>query len=295
MDLVQLEIFRAIAQHNSVAAAASVMHRVPSNLTTRLKQLEEELGVQLFLRENNRLRLSQAGHSFLGYATRILDLVAEARQVAAGNEPIGRFALGSLESTAAVRIPPLLARYHQRYPKVELDLSTGPSGQMIDGVISGTLVAAFVDGPVQHPALAGMPVFTEEMLVIAPPGHGPILRGHDANGQVMYAFRDNCSYRHHFERWFASDQAEPAGVRELESYHSMLACISAGGGVAIIPRSMLETMPGRDLVSAWPLGEAFRQLSTWLIWRKDTRSQALEVFREAVAEFVEQHAELIHG
>ena len=288
MDLVQLEIFRAVAQHKSIAAAAQAMHRVPSNLTTRLKQLEADLGVDLFIRENNRLRLSHAGHSFLAYAARILDLVGEAKSVVAGNEPIGRFPLGSLESTAAVRIPPLLASYHQRYPNVELDLSTGPSGQMIDGVISGSLIAAFVDGPIAHPALTGMAVFSEQMMVIAPPGHTPIKRGQDAHGQVMYAFRDNCSYRHHFERWFAYDQAAPSGVRELESYHSMLACISAGGGVAIIPRSMLEVMPAAESVSSWPLMPEFAMLSTWLIWRKDTHSRALELFSQMVAEAINQ-------
>ncbi|MEX5669536.1 LysR substrate-binding domain-containing protein, partial [Pseudomonas neuropathica] len=85
-----------------------------------------------------------------------------------GEEPQGSFPLGSLESTAAVRIPELLAAYNQRYAKVELDLSTGPSGTMIDGVLSGRLAAAFVDGPVLHPALEGVPAFEEEMVLIAP-------------------------------------------------------------------------------------------------------------------------------
>ena len=135
MDLTQLEFFRAVAQDGSITAAAGRLHRVPSNLTTRIKQLESELGAELFIREKSRLRLSPTGRSFLDYAERILDLVEEARQVASGAEPHGSFSLGSMESTAAVRIPELLARYHQRFPKVQLDLSTGPSGEMIDGVL----------------------------------------------------------------------------------------------------------------------------------------------------------------
>ena len=51
MDLVQLEIFKAVAEHGSISAAAQQIHRVPSNLTTRIKQLEEDLGVELFIRE----------------------------------------------------------------------------------------------------------------------------------------------------------------------------------------------------------------------------------------------------
>src|SRR5262245_48518528 len=104
MDFAELEIFRAVATHESIVGAAAAIHRVPSNVTTRLKQLEADLGVELFIRENKRLRLSAAGHGFLVYARRILDLVDEARASVSGAEPQGWFPLGALESTAAVRI-----------------------------------------------------------------------------------------------------------------------------------------------------------------------------------------------
>jgi DNA-binding transcriptional LysR family regulator len=70
VDLVQLEIFKAVAEQGSISAAAQHIHRVPSNLTTRIKQLED-LGVELFIREKSRLRLSPAGWNFLEYTRRI--------------------------------------------------------------------------------------------------------------------------------------------------------------------------------------------------------------------------------
>lgn len=282
LDLVQLEMFCAVAERGSIAAAAQSIHRVPSNLTTRIKQLEADLGVDLFIRENNRLRLSLAGHGFLAYAKKILELVVEARTFVTGDEPIGRFPLGSLESTAAVRIPQLLANYNQRYPQVELELSTGPSGEMLGGVLDGRLIAAFVDGPISHPSLEGMSVFEEQMVIVAPAHHNPIRRGTDANGDAIYVFRQNCSYRRHFERWFASDGAVPGKVRELESYHAMLACVGAGSGLAIMPRSMFDSMPGSAIVSAWPMNDGFEYLQTWLVWRTDTASGALKAFRDMV-------------
>jgi DNA-binding transcriptional LysR family regulator len=280
LDLVQLEIFKAVAEQGSISAAAQLIHRVPSNLTTRIKQLETDLGVELFIREKHRLRLSPAGWNFLDYARRILALVDEARAAVSGEEPQGPFSLGSLESTAAVRIPALLARYNQQYAKVELDLTTGPSGAMIDGVLAGRLVAAFVDGPVLHPSLEGVAVFEEEMVIIAPLNHAPVNRARDVNGASIYAFRANCSYRHHFERWFSEDAAVPGKIYEMESYHGMLACVSAGAGLALMPRSMLESMPGCTTVSIWPLSESFRLLQTWLIWRRGTVSQSLTRFVE---------------
>jgi len=279
-------MFKAVAEQGSISAAAQHIHRVPSNLTTRIKQLEEDLGVDLFIREKSRLRLSPAGWNFLEYTRRILDLVQEARSTVAGEDPQGTFALGSLESTAAVRIPAVLAAYNQRYPKVDLDLSTGPSGTMLEGVLSGRLVAAFNDRPGMHPTLEGMPVFEEEMVIIAPLNHAPVNRAQDVNGENIYAFRANCSYRHHFENWFVNDQAVPRKIHEMESYHGMLACVSAGAGLAMMPRTMLENMPGCSTVSAWPMSEDFRYLKTWLVWRRGTVSRSLSTFVNLLEESI---------
>lgn len=280
MNLSQLEMFRAVAETGSISAAAQRVHRVPSNLTTRIKQLESELGVELFIRENQRLRLSPAGRNFLSYNNRILDLVEEARVSVSGTEPQGIFSLGALESTAAVRIPPLLARYHQQFGKVELALSTGPSGELLDKLVEGELEATFVDGPVLHPVLDGIPVYQEEMVIVAPLSHAAVTRGREVNGEIIYAFRSNCSYRRHFESWFADDGAAPGKIYEMESYHGMLACVIAGGGLALMPRSMLESMPGSATVSLWPLADNYRFLTTWLIWRRGTLTRNLSEFVE---------------
>ena len=284
MDLTQLEMFNAVAREGSITHAARRVHRVPSNLTTRIRQLEDDLGVALFIRENQRLRLSPAGHSFLRYSEQILALVDEARMVVAGDEPQGLFSVGSLESTAAVRIPPTLARYNQRYPKIQFDLATGPSGTMIDGVLEGTLSAACGDGPVMNPGLEGIPVYREEMMIVAPKGHPPVTRGGDVNGSSIYAFRANCSYRRHFESWFHADGAAPGRIHEMESYHGMLACAIAGAGLAMMPRSMLESMPGHHQVEAWPLPEKWRWLTTWLIWRRGAKTRQLDAFIELLDE-----------
>ncbi len=109
MEFGQLRIFQAVAEEGSIARAAERLHRVPSNLSTRLRQLEEQLGVDLFLRERQRLQLSPAGKVLLDYAARLFALQEEARAAVQGGEPVGDFALGSMYSTAAIHLPPRLA------------------------------------------------------------------------------------------------------------------------------------------------------------------------------------------
>lgn len=276
MDLTQLEIFRAIAEQGSVTAAAERLHRVPSNISTRLRQLEEELGIELFTREKLRLHITDAGKTLLDYACSILALTEEARQRVSGQQPAGIFTLGAIESTAAVHLPPLIARYHQTWPDVELDMSTGPSGDMIDGLLAGSFSAVFIDGPPRHPLLEGIPVFPEEMVIISALNHPPVTSAKNIAGATIYAFRANCSYRRLFENWFADAGSAPGKIFEMESYHGIVACVSAGAGLAMIPYSMLKSMPGRDSVQAWPIAEQRGKIAIWLVWRKGGVSANLQ-------------------
>ncbi len=99
-------MFCCVAETGSVARAAEQLHRAVE-FDHRLRQLEQELGADLFIREKQRLRLSPMGHNFLCYANRIPALSDEAMSITHAGEPAGNFALGSMESTAPR--PPALA------------------------------------------------------------------------------------------------------------------------------------------------------------------------------------------
>src|SRR5215813_2258641 len=105
MDLADLQIFRSVVHEGGVTRAAERLHRVQSNVTTRIRQLEADLGVALFIREGKRLHLAPAGQVLLGYADRLLALAEETRSAVQDARPRGPFRLGAMESTAAVRLP----------------------------------------------------------------------------------------------------------------------------------------------------------------------------------------------
>ena len=101
MDLADLHIFRSVVQAGGVTRAAEKLNRVQSNVTTRVRQLEADLGVQLFIREGKKLHLSPEGKLLLDYADRLLDLAQEAREALHDAKPRGLLRLGTMESTAA--------------------------------------------------------------------------------------------------------------------------------------------------------------------------------------------------
>ncbi|MBF8757164.1 putrescine utilization regulator PtrR [Pseudomonas guariconensis] len=268
MEFSQLRIFQAVAEEGSVTRAAERLHRVPSNLSTRLRQLEEQLGVELFVRERQRLQLSPAGKVLLDYANRLSTLRDEAVAAVQGGQPAGDFVLGTMYSTAATHLPPLLARYHQTYPAVNLQVQAAPSGELLEGLLAHRLDAALVDGPLSLAGLDGVPLCEEVLVLITRPEHPPVHSARDVAGRAVFTFRQGCSYRMRLEAWYAHDHTPMGRVMEIESYQSMLACVIAGAGVALMAQSMLDTLPGRDQVQAHRLQAPFDHAVTWLMWRQ---------------------------
>ena len=278
MEFSQLRIFQAVAEEGSVTRAAERLHRVPSNLSTRLRQLEEQLGVELFLRERQRLQLSPAGKVLLDYANRLAALRDQAIAAVQGGEPAGDFVLGTMYSTAAIQLPPLLARYHQAYPAVNLQVQAAPSGELLERLLSHRLDAALMDGPPNLAGVDGVPLCEEQLVLITSPQHLPVLSARDVAGEAVFTFRQGCAYRTRLEAWYAHDHTPMGRVMEIESYQSMLACVIAGAGVALMSRSMLDSLPGREQVRAHPLPAPFDHAVTWLMWRQGMRGANLQAW-----------------
>src|SRR4051812_45613649 len=188
MDFALLQVFKAVADEGSITAAARKLHRVPSNVTTRVKQLEATLGKPLFVRQRGRLTLSSDGRLFLGYVEQLLRMFEQAKEAISGSAPGGILKLGTLESTAASRLPPLLASYHRNYPGVRIELSTGTAAALTDDVVSRKIDAAFVADCVTAPELELLPVFEEELVLIAPQSHPAIRSSRDVRTDTIIAF-----------------------------------------------------------------------------------------------------------
>src|SRR6266853_3088371 len=272
MDLVELQIFKTVAELGGITKAAAALHRVQSNVTTRVKQLEARLGTKLFHRQGRKLVLSSEGKVLLAYADRLLRLASEARAALKGHGPHGVFRLGTLESTAATRLPPVLARYHRDYPAVRLELVTGTSGALVDRVLRGEIEAAFVAEPFAAKNLETQHAFSEELVLITPKGHRRVARPQDIDERVVLAFTTGCSYRRRLEAWLGRSSVVAERVMEYGSYHAIVACVAAGAGIAAIPRSVLRLAGAEAQVAVHPLPQGVARARTQLVWRRGHQS-----------------------
>src|SRR5438105_544457 len=279
IDLTALEIFKTVAEQGSITKAAARLHRVQSNVTTRVKQLEERLGAQLFLRQHRRLVLSPQGKRLLAYADRILHLSSEAEAALRNGTPAGTLQIGALESTAATRLPPVLSRYHRAYPDVRIELVTGTTGALVTRVMNPEVEAAFVAEPFTANDPEAEPVFSEELVLIAPKSFPRIKTRKDIGHTTLIAFATGCSYRRRLEAWLGGAQMVPERVMEFGSYHAIVACVAAGAGIAVVPRAIIRALRPEQEVEIFPLPANISRAKTQLVWRRGHQSMALDALR----------------
>ncbi len=266
LDLDDLHIFRSVVRAGGIMRAASQLNRVPSNVTTRIKQLEERLGVKLFRRQGRGLALTDAGHALLGHAERLLRLADEAEQELRNGVVRGVLRLGSLESAAGVRLPPILSTYYANHPQTSIELQTGTPDALLRRVVQFEIEAAFVSEPFEKKSLSSMPFFDEELVLITAKSALKVKHAKDLDGQTLVGFSTGCSYRRRATEWLAASGVSPSRCLDLGSYHAIVACVAAGTGVAMVPAGVLDQVTLGKSVQRNALPASIRRNRTHLVW-----------------------------
>lgn len=284
MDPTALATFAAVARRGSVSAAALELHTVQSNVTTRLKQLEADLGVSLFLRHSRGMSLTDAGTRLLGYAQRLAALSDEALSAVRDDGLVrGSLRIGSMETTAAVRLPAVLGRFHRAHPDVQLEVRTGPTAELLEHVLAHRLETALVAGPVDHPDLLTEPVFREELVLVSASDAGEPEAQLRDGGLTVIVFRQGCAYRQRLEAHFAASGWLPFRRLEFGTLEGVLGCVGAGVGVSVLPRSAVETYRGRDDLRVSTLAPKPMWVETLLVRRRDAHAGApLRAFGDVI-------------
>jgi DNA-binding transcriptional LysR family regulator len=260
--------------------AAAELHTVQSNVTARIRALEREIGAPLFQRHVRGVSLTPAGERMLPYAARIRKLVADAKLSALDDGvPGGTLTLGTLETTAAMRLSPILSGFARSYPQVRLSLTTGTSCSLTADVAECRLDAAFVAGPVEHPDLEGETIFREELVLVTPRSMRAPEAINAAQDLKTIVFRIGCSYRQRLEAVLAEMGVVTVTPLEFGSLDAIIACVAAGIGITLLPRGVVSSAAERNLVTIHTLAPEKAHVETLFIRRRDAYlSSAMQAF-----------------
>ncbi|MNB71056.1 HTH-type transcriptional regulator GltR [compost metagenome] len=281
MESSELRIFRAVAAEGSITKAAANLGYVQSNVTTRIQQLEAELGTPLFYRQRGMV-LTPAGEKLLTYAEQILHLLDVAsRFLCEPDTPSGSLAIGTYHSISSLHLPNVLAEYHHAYPDVDLSLFTGSADDLLYKVLHYELDGAFVKLPsLDNDDLIKELEFKEELVIVSRPEYK---EAQSVYGRPFLMSSDGCPNRNQLERWLKFNGVSKVRYMEFNHVDSIIQGVLADLGVSFISRSSIKHYEDKGLLKSFPVPAQFSSTRTFFIRRRGAvKTEALSRFIDLI-------------
>ena len=255
IELRHLRYFLAVAEHLHFGRAAEQLHLAQPPLSTQIRQLEEMLGVQLFLRSKRKVELTEAGQVFQEEARKVLEAMERAgtaaRQAAQGIR--GRLRLGFASSAPFGIFPQVLRTYRQAYPQVILELKESGSAEQLVALQEHRLDFGFVRLPASATNVCIEAIDREAMILALPESH-PLsqrenlaLQEFSQDPFVIFPRRDGPGIYDRIIGWCVQAGFTPRIVQEVGQMHAIVGLVGAGLGVSLVPES-LQTVHARGVV-----------------------------------------------
>ena len=172
MTLDQLAIFVAVAEREHLTRAAAALGLTPSAVSASIKALEAYYNVRLFDRVGRGIELTREGRAFLREAKETLARVKSAKAVLSelGGLRTGRLDVHASQTIANYWLPPRLLRFRQKHPGIEVHLTIGNTATVSAAVMEGAAELGFIEGTIDEPALALLPVMIDKLVIVTAPG-----------------------------------------------------------------------------------------------------------------------------
>ncbi|QCX48224.1 LysR family transcriptional regulator [Ralstonia pseudosolanacearum] len=289
MELRHLRCFLAVAEELHFARAAERLHIEQSPLSRAIKELEEDLGAQLFVRTTRSTRLTRAGRMFLEHVPRVLASLQQARDSvkAAANGFHGQLRIALSDGITPSCFSALLALCRQEEPEIEIRLSEVPLSQQIKGLHDDLYDVGFAQSDEVGDELVAEPVWHDPLMLAVPARH-PLLAHKQVPLDEMLRYplalgdTNICEgHARQVERVLRQSNQEPLIAERVASFDLMMTLVSAGFALGLAGASQIAASrePG---VVARPLAGGSHMLTTYLLRAGDEPSDALARFIERV-------------
>ena len=272
MELRTLHYFTVVAQEMNITRAAEKLNMSQPPLSNQIKALEEELGVQLFLRGKRRLELTEEGGLLLRRAVQIQELADKTRQeIASLREGMtGVIYLSMVEGRAPFLAARWIAGFREEFPLVRYNLWNGSSDDVLDRLHKGLADLAVIAAPYDTEHLEGFPVGREPWIAMLHPDHplaqtvGDTIPLSSLAGEPLIV-PSRKSRMDAIRRWFGEVGAEPHILCEMSNYMDAAALTSQGVGISIFPQTVDVS---NGLVVSKVVVQPSRQVEYILVWNR---------------------------
>jgi len=283
MELRHLRYFVTVAEELHFGRAAVRLNMSQPPLSQQIRQLEDELGFPLFYRDTHRVELTEAGKVYLEETRFMLAHIEQARAAAekAHQGAKGRLVIGFLGSTT-YNIVPILQQFRLRYPMVDLTLHQMKTDRQLQALHDRSIHLGVIRNPIQTPVLKSEVYMNESFVAIFPKEH-PLaskeqiyMRDLAEEKFILSSGYNGTTY--HEAVISLCDQAgfSPQIALEVPEIHTIVAFVSEGMGVALIPASFKHQQ--NNAIVYRELEDVTTSLKTVFVWRSDEQSSVLKEF-----------------
>jgi DNA-binding transcriptional LysR family regulator len=245
MEFRQLETFRVVAALLSFRKAAQHLHLTQSTVSAQIKALEEDVGARLFERLGRRICLTSAGESLLGYGRSLLAIRDEARsRLAEHGSRRCRLRVRMPQSLVMTHLPDILRRFHARHPQASLEVADCAFAELPGELRTGQTDAAFLlADSVPFADLTVRLLATTPLTFVRSCASDPAperMTWDDLGRTRLFLPGHDCSYRMMVREEMTRRGIEPPCLVEIGCLHTLLGCVMAGQGVALVPLACLD-------------------------------------------------------
>lgn len=283
MNLDQFRVFVAVAERLHVTNAAKDLHITQSAASAAVAALETRYHVQLFDRVGRNIALTAAGRVFLEEARRLLRTAGEVEAALSDVTDMrrGALALQASLTTSNYKLPPVMHRYRELYPSIQLALKIANTADVARAVIEGAADLGLVEGEVSEPVLEKIPVGSDRLVLVVAPGHPWARKGAPEGGALLagpWVLREPGSgtrqalERALAERGLAPDHLDVA--LELPSNEAVRSAVQAGAGATVLSQLVVDWAVRAGVLLSVPFEMPARPF--WVLRRRDRRSTRAE-------------------
>jgi len=270
MNSNDLKIFAAAAELGSFTKAAEETFTVQSNVTARIKSLEQEFDTELFTKSGRKAVLTDSGRILLGFAKQMELLIENAKAAVKNGDDIGgKLRIGCIETTMALKAPSIINNFSELYPKVDLEFSSANVSVLIRNVLEQNLDAAYIAGPVHLKGLKQVKIAEEDLVLVSSKDSGTITELLKQPELKVVVFDQGCFFRARLEAWLTAKGIAQYKLTVVNSIEGIINFVEAGLGLSILPSDVVNHYyKNRDL-KTYPLQKELGRMTTLLVYRDD--------------------------
>jgi len=296
MTLTELRYVVTLARERHFGRAAEKCFVSQPTLSVAIRKLEDELGVPLFERSANEVRVTEVGERIVQQAQRVLDEAATIKDLAKhGRDPLaGPLRLGAIFTVGPYLLPQLIARLRKRAPQMPLLIQENYTSRLAEQLKLGELDVVIVALPFSEASVVMQPLYDEPFMVAVPRGHPwdgrRSIKGEELGGEDMLMLGAGHCFRDQVLRTFPAlnRSSETTGpktrILEGSSFETLRMMVASGAGVTVMPSTAAFAHGGKNnLVRYVPFTRPAPDRRVVLAWRSSfTRLPAIDLLRDAV-------------